>query len=353
MLAFDGKFLTTVTGRTTKIQLNRESILASPFSHSADLSSTFRSSFALNSDVRQLARRLAHLESLFEATNPGLLPKDAPIPRIAGSSKPSPASHSADYRSPASPYQQDPPANGEPVKREDSTSDTEDAAVTLEDVAFGARVPVLRALSSTGNAPEGPKRTTNSSRMDLELNEAFTSILAEPLSYDQDGRPRSAVRLGLDLAISTEDLPTARSGSMAQIFAVLPGKDITDFLINKYFAEASSHRMFCSCFADLPRFTQMEWDYRVLDPEAFPVEHERYTEMLAEGREDLIDPLFVAVLCMVSRSSAQTSTSAHSTLAGTRHFPGRLLVTTRRRQGSLAFPWPLRSRHARLASRLA
>lgn len=46
----------------------------------------------------------------------------------------------------------------------------------------------------------------------------------------------------------------------------------------------------------------MEWDYRVLDPKAFPVEHERYTEMLAEGTEDSIDPLFVAVLCMVSIS---------------------------------------------------
>ncbi|ORY84680.1 hypothetical protein BCR35DRAFT_302998, partial [Leucosporidium creatinivorum] len=242
---------------------------------------TQASSFALNSDVRQLARRLAHLESLFEASNPGLLPKDAPVPRIAGpSSKPSPASLSADFKSPASPYQQDIPANGDPVKQEDSASDTEDAAATLEDVAFGARVPVLRALSGTANPPEGPKRTVNPARTGMEHTGALTSILAEPLSYDQDGRPRSAVRLGLDLAISTQDLPNARSGAMAQIFAVLPGKEITDFLINKYFAE-------------------MEWDYRVLDPEAFPLEHERYTEMLAEGREDSIDPLFVAVLCMV------------------------------------------------------
>jgi hypothetical protein len=83
----------------------------------------------------------------------------------------------------------------------------------------------------------------------MELNDALTSILAEPLSYDQDGRPRSAVRLGLDLAISTQDLPNARSGSMAQIFAVLPGKDITDFLISKYFAEASFRPVsFCLVF---------------------------------------------------------------------------------------------------------
>lgn len=46
----------------------------------------------------------------------------------------------------------------------------------------------------------------------------------------------------------------------------------------------------------------MEWDFRVLDPEAFPIEHERYVEMLAGGREDEIDPLWVAVFCMVSTS---------------------------------------------------
>lgn len=43
----------------------------------------------------------------------------------------------------------------------------------------------------------------------------------------------------------------------------------------------------------------MEWDYRVLDPVAFPLEYDRFNEMLAAGREDQIDPLWVAVLAMV------------------------------------------------------
>jgi hypothetical protein len=47
----------------------------------------------------------------------------------------------------------------------------------------------------------------------------------------------------------------------------------------------------------------MEWDFRVLDPEAFPLEHERYVAMLADGREDSIDPLWVAVFCMVCPST--------------------------------------------------
>ena len=43
----------------------------------------------------------------------------------------------------------------------------------------------------------------------------------------------------------------------------------------------------------------MEWDYKVLDPVAFPLEHLRYNEMLENGREDLIDPLWIACFCMV------------------------------------------------------
>lgn len=119
-----------------------------------------------------------------------------------------------------------------------SHSDTEDAAHQLEDVAFGARVPVLRAITAAANT--APSSTTGSvaggakrARVGLELTNALTSIIAEPLSFDQDGRPRSAVRLGLDLAISTVDLPAVRSGAMAQIYAVLPGKEIAEFLLGK------------------------------------------------------------------------------------------------------------------------
>jgi hypothetical protein len=191
--------------------------------------------FALNSEVRHLARRLAYLESLFQASNPGvaLLPNDAPALSTSNSIGPSPASASADFNSPTSPYRRQ--AQEEILEEEESAtrqshSDTEDAAANLEDVAFGARVPVLQAINA---AAQATSKRQNQNRAAMELTSALTSILAEPLSYDQDGRPRSAVRLGLDLAISTADLLSARSGAMAQIFAVLPGKDISDFLIAK------------------------------------------------------------------------------------------------------------------------
>ncbi|KAM0750228.1 hypothetical protein T439DRAFT_326177 [Meredithblackwellia eburnea MCA 4105] len=237
--------------------------------------------YALNSDVRHLARRLAHLESLFQATNPGLLPKDPSSNTV----QPSPAS----FDSPNSPHRRNTIDDSAMREIEDeaarqSHSDTEDAAHQLEDVAFAARVPVLRAInaaqSSAGGSVYGVPASRRPTRVGPEYTRALTSIIAEPLSYDQDGRPRSAVRLGMDLAVSTQDLPGVRSGSMAQIFAVLPGKEIADFLLHKY-------------------FTEIDWDYKPIDEEAFLQEHDRYREMLLDGREDLIDPLWVAVFCMV------------------------------------------------------
>ncbi|SGZ02009.1 BQ5605_C033g11180 [Microbotryum silenes-dioicae] len=258
--------------------------------------------FALNSDVRHIHRRLAHLESLVQgfhpeavllpnlndstsaatmipgaamdsqgraATNP--LTSEPKSPRT--SRRPSQAIRESDVQHRS---QQTARQNGDQETRQDPHSDTEDAVADLESVAFGARVPVLQAVNA---AAEMNASRPVQSRIGIELTSALTSILAEPLSYDQDGRPRSAVRLGLDLAVPTKQLPDARSEAMAQIFAVLPGKEIARFLIDKYFDE-------------------MEWDFRILDPVAFPIEHERYVEMIAEGREDLIDPLWVAVLAL-------------------------------------------------------
>lgn len=290
--------------------------------------------FALNSDVRHIHRRLAHLESLVQSFHPEavLLPSSndmssAPIPEVA-SSQARVASHPVTSE-PNSPRTSRRPSqtvremdaqqqsqhttrqNDAQEVRQGSHSDTEDAVADLESVAFGARVPVLQAVNA---AAEMNASRPVQSRVGIELTRALTSIIAEPLSYDQDGRPRSAVRLGLDLAVPTKQLPDARSEAMAQIFAVLPGKEIARFLIDKYFDEVGTFQAGCqsegATGADVCcRFAQMEWDFRILDPVAFPIEHERYVEMIADGRENSIDPLWVAVFCMASRLETSTCVS--------------------------------------------
>lgn len=162
--------------------------------------------------------------------------------------------------------------------QEQSASDTEDAVADLEEQTFGARVPVLRALHASAQAPVRAYKYVKVP--DMELTRCMTSILAEPLSFDQDGRPRSAVRLGLDLAVSTADLPAVRDDALNQVIAVLPDADIASFLIEKYFSE-------------------LEYDFKVLDSVAFRVEHERFVEMVQQGRQALVDPLWIAVFCMV------------------------------------------------------
>lgn len=191
---------------------------------------------------------------------------------------PPPPPHSAAAQSRQQPQH---PASGTAARsdgQEQSASDTEDAVADLEEQTFGARVPVLRALHASAQAPVRSYKYVKVP--DMELTRCMTSILAEPLSFDQDGRPRSAVRLGLDLAVSTADLPAVRDEALSQVIAVLPNADIASFLIEKYFAE-------------------LEYDFKVLDPVAFRVEHERFVEMVQQGRQALVDPLWIAVFCMV------------------------------------------------------
>ncbi|GAA5885271.1 hypothetical protein JCM16303_005980 [Sporobolomyces ruberrimus] len=245
--------------------------------------------WALATDVRAINRRLSQLETLFQqstGSNSSLAPLLNGSPTT--SSRPTHAffdpssslmqTHSTEYSS-RDPNPRQFSSHDAHDAQSPAHSDTESAVAEIEDVAFSTRVPVLRALNAAAQGNAGP-RYTYPGRVDMELTEALTTILAEPLTFDQDGRPRSAVRLGLDLAVSTADLPGVRHDALAQILAVLPGVEISQFLIAKYFDE-------------------IEWDYKVLDPVAFPLEHLRYNEMLETGREDLIDPLWIAVFCMV------------------------------------------------------
>ncbi|GAA5988863.1 hypothetical protein JCM10908_006203 [Rhodotorula pacifica] len=269
------------------------------------------SPYALNSEVRSINRRLMHLESLFQQAHPQLVHQNQLYP-VGGASPGSASASGASIHAspglpivpqsfarqakaeahtflpppppppPAPPHQQPRrPASDTAVRsegQEQSASDTEDAVADLEEQTFGARVPVLRALQDSAQAPV---RSYNYVKVpDMELTRCMTSILAEPLSFDQDGRPRSAVRLGLDLAVSTADLPAVRDEALGQVIAVLPDADIASFLIEKYFAE-------------------LEYDFKVLDPVAFRVEHERFVDMVQQGRQALVDPLWISVFCMV------------------------------------------------------
>lgn len=207
-----------------------------------------RTSFALSADVRHLARRLTQLEQIVASSNTygsqALRPLQSQ-PESSASQTPIPqeSPNTSNHRSYTGGYLSTITSSdrGEFGRRpSNSHSDTEDAATGLENVLFGARVPVLRAINATSTS--ALRQNNFSTRGNLELTSALTSIIADRLMPDQDGRPRSAVRLGLDLGISTADILGARSGSMRKIFAVLPGVEIANYLILKVSEWAMSLR---------------------------------------------------------------------------------------------------------------
>lgn len=302
--------------------------------------------YAPTSEVRALARRLAHLESLFQLAHPNLKTTS-----YSATFHASPASHQS-HASPSVHYspghalshsQQTSPAHGQlPVagsqadaarpRNDDrngeddspaSHSDTEDAVADLEEQTFGARVPVLRALHA---AAQGPVATYKYVKVpDMELTSCLTSILAEPLSFDQDGRPSASLWPSLPTVSPSCSLssvvrrkrrpsrarprrvdgrPASRPPRRARPDLCRPARPRNrvippDQVLPRGAFTVCTHR--CVQGAELATLShaQMEWDFRVLDPVAFPIEHERYVQMLATGREDLIDPLWIACFCMV------------------------------------------------------
>jgi len=183
---WDGRELSFVRSKT---KTESECILLficeySPHSHFT----SYRSTYALASEVRAINRRLGHLESLFQQQKQGNGQYSLPDP----SSSTLPQPHSFLDQS-ASSSANPSPANLAQNPPSPAHSETENAVNELEDVAFSTRVPVLRAINTAAQGNAG-KRYNYAGRVDMELTDALTSILAEPLTFDQDGRPRKLVR---------------------------------------------------------------------------------------------------------------------------------------------------------------
>jgi hypothetical protein len=135
----------------------------------------------------------------------------------------------------------------EPPSRD--MSDTEDAAVKLESMAFTARAPNSQyrpqdSLPFFDNIPSpnaSAQAAHGSGRMihayPAELTSYRTSIVAPPLVFEG---PWTASAIGLDMCFNLEEMKTARSRSLATIFAQLPDKALSYKLVDKYFQEVRS-----------------------------------------------------------------------------------------------------------------
>lgn len=136
---------------------------------------------------------------------------------------------------------------------------TEDAVIKLESVAFDQRLPGSRyrpvdSLPFFDNIPStrmlqsassSSHRRTKSTVAQLpetdtyaqELTPAKTSIIAFPLSFEG---PYSGPSLGLPIVGSLEELRDAKKREMDSMYKMLPERELSSQLIERYFREVSS-----------------------------------------------------------------------------------------------------------------
>ncbi|GAA5946026.1 hypothetical protein JCM10213_005455 [Rhodosporidiobolus nylandii] len=168
-------------------------------------------------------------------------------------------------------------------------SDTEDAAVKLENVAFTSRVPGSgyrpqdslpffdnpSSLSAAQSAHLPPRASV--AFPPAELTSMLTSIVAPPLVYDG---PFSSSSLGLGLCFSLEELRVQRSNALRGLWQHLPEKALSMKLVEKYFIE-------------------VDFLHNVFHRKSFMAELERAWEMIEAGRREEIDSMWLAGYCMV------------------------------------------------------
>jgi len=147
-------------------------------------------------------------------------------------------------------------------------SQTEDAVIKLESVAFDQRLPGSRyrpvdslpffdnipnsriPSSSHSSSHRREASVTASNEADysaLELTRERTSILAFPLSFEG---PFSGPSLGLPLVSSVEDLKAAKARELEGIFKLCPDKELSHRLVNRYFVEVRSKLSLLFCTRD-------------------------------------------------------------------------------------------------------
>ena len=224
--------------------------------------------FALATEHDHLKARVAYLESLI-IQGGGHIPKApvaAPLPPAGGLGlKARAALQSAIAAA----------AVDELPDRLDPDSDTEDAALVLEELALGRPLPRAvagrpKARASISGHPQTPSTSTpggfggsnlsdhaNSPAL-ASTSKAVASLLTAPLE------PRRKIQLeGI-----WKTLPTTR-------------KVVMDYLVLKYHARAA-------------------WAWHLLHKPTFDAEYEAFHVLVAQGRLDEVDPTFLAVLNMVS-----------------------------------------------------
>ncbi|KAI5479172.1 Zn(2)-C6 fungal-type transcription factor [Pseudohyphozyma bogoriensis] len=252
---------------------------------------------ARTTDLEAVSARLAHVEAYLKTLPPNLT---SFIPYIHQSSTPS---HSTDVHRSRS-------TGARGVDKEETFSDTEDAAVHLENGVFGraaafpengiTRSPEIhgsKVLKGGGDARFAGGRGDASGReirfggRPLELTKALTSIVGPGANVYT-----SRVHLNVDFNASPADVERERGEAFERIYRALPLPDVVDHLVQLY-------------------FTQVSWLFHHLHAPSFLVELEAFHEMVTSGRSQEVDLLWIALLLMVICVALDSTHTSRSPLS--------------------------------------
>ncbi|KAG0658849.1 hypothetical protein C6P46_005595 [Rhodotorula mucilaginosa] len=170
-------------------------------------------------------------------------------------------------------------------------SETEDAAIQLESMAFATRLPdskyrphdslpLLDSAASPSTAGLAKSKGTNNADpqpVARELTAWGTSVVGHPLVYDG---PWSGPALGLEMCFSLEELQMHYRRALDSIWPHMPDRALSQKLVAKYFDEIA-------------------WLHAVFHRETFEAEHDRAWEMIDSGRREEIDPLWLSCYFLV------------------------------------------------------
>ncbi|GAA6060062.1 hypothetical protein JCM10212_003023 [Sporobolomyces blumeae] len=264
---------------------------------------------ARTSELENLAARLAHVESYLKTLPPNFA-LFRPLVPVANS--PNTPNDSTTRHDPVKSDQRD---------GEDGYSDTEDAAVTLENGVFNGRLAlehtskapyaanIAPAVSgpSVANRPSLPHAPTSYpagarppqrfGAPTLELTPALTSIVsafAPSSSFFKSTSLRA--HLNLEFDSSPAQVQEAFRSEIDRMIRSLPGREATLYLVERY-------------------FTSVAWLFRVVHAPSFRAEVDAFHTLCDEGRQAEVDIFWLALLFMVLCLAVDSTHFSRSPLA--------------------------------------
>ncbi|GAA5861890.1 hypothetical protein JCM3774_001341 [Rhodotorula dairenensis] len=248
---------------------------------------------ARSTDLEALTARLAHVEAYLKTLPPNFAMFRPLQPDSAGGKNGAPTGTSPDEGGENA-------SGGVGVGRkgpsagdaDEAFSDTEDAALRVENGVFGNRAleaaggppgslvanrPPLRSNHSTFPASRpGQGMVSRFGAPSTELTKALTSIVATPTVASASLR----AHLLLEYDASAETVVRAKHDELERIMRTLPGREATVYLVERY-------------------FTNVSWLFHHLHAPSFRAEVEHFHSMCDQGRQREVDPFWLALLLMV------------------------------------------------------